>query len=94
MAIRVELQPGLRHLVGCERLEVQPDGGSMTVTELIRALAAANPRFAGAVIERDSEIDLAFLVSIDARLVHRGDYDTQRIGDGGVVELHMALVGG
>lgn len=95
MPIRVELQPGLRHLVGCERLEVEPPPqGHMSISELIGALASTNARFAAAVIERDGGIDLAFLVSVDARVVHRRDYATHRLADGDVVELHMAMVGG
>ncbi len=88
----VELQPGLRHLVGRERLEVEPRGS--TVADLLHQLAEEHPRLATAIVEHDGEWDFALLVVIDREVVHRAAFADRRVSPGDLIELHMALVGG
>lgn len=93
MSIDVEFQTGIAHVVGHERMSVQPDG-PMTVDALLRALAAKDPRVAAALIEDDGTLELSLLVAAEQRVIPRSEWPTHDIADGTLVEVHVAFVGG
>lgn len=93
MGITVEFHPGLRHQVGVDQTTVETDA-PMSVAALLRRLVAQHPRVARALVEPDGELDFALLVVIDDDVVQRREYANTLVAADGLVELHIALVGG
>jgi|ETNmetMinimDraft_26_1059896.scaffolds.fasta_scaffold64237_2 sulfur carrier protein ThiS len=93
MAITAEFQTGIAHVVGCERMAVEIDGPA-TVEIVLRALAAADPKIAAALIEDDGTLDLSLLIAINDRVIPRSSWSAHGIRDGATVEVHVAFVGG
>ncbi len=64
------------------------------VADVLRALAAADPKVAAALIEEDDSFDLSLLIAIDDQVVPRSQWPVTAVADGAIVEVHVVFVGG